>query len=240
MDLMTRLPNPNNELECKEHVRQYIVKSGELMPEGKPDFQSIPHYPSIKQLSQKDHKGAKIVRAMITTIVTYFCNSLNLKWHMNDLQILDAACMLLDECDNYRIEDYIMMFSLAKRGKLIKIYDRMDIELICKIREAYELLRQEEGEKASQKIEEELQQKRHSENQKSVEKDYSADLVTALKHIEDLKTKSAKEREEKWDAFKNNKKKSIEKMVRQYENLNLNGEHAKQILADIKKAAGIE
>ena len=169
MDLMTRLPNPNNELECKEHVRQYIVKSNDLMPEGKPDFENIVHYPSIKQLSQKDQKGTKVVRAMINTIVTYFCNSLNLKWAMNEIQILEVSCMLLEECDNYRIEDYIMMFSLAKRGKLIKIYDRMDIELICKIREAYQLLRQQEGEKAYQKIEEELQQKRHSENQKSVE-----------------------------------------------------------------------
>lgn len=62
--------------------------------------------------------------------------------------MIEASAMLLDECDNIRLEDYTMMFALAKRGGLIKIYDRIDLQVISDIFDAYWIKRMTAAEKA--------------------------------------------------------------------------------------------
>lgn len=53
--------------------------------------------------------------------------------------MIEAASMLLDQCGTYRLEDYIAMFTLAKRGKLHgEFYQSVDITTISKIEQAYD------------------------------------------------------------------------------------------------------
>jgi hypothetical protein len=67
---------------------------------------------------------------------------------MNEDQMIETASMLLDECDNFRLEDYVMMFALAKRGQLVKIFDRIDIDLVGEIMNEYWFKRNEAGKRA--------------------------------------------------------------------------------------------
>ncbi|MBK7885497.1 MAG: hypothetical protein IPJ81_18160 [Chitinophagaceae bacterium] len=66
-----------------------------------------------------------------------FCSSLNVVRNMNEDQMIEAAAMLLDECENFRLEDYMIMFSMAKRGELVKIMDRIDLQVITAMLDEY-------------------------------------------------------------------------------------------------------
>lgn len=123
----------------------FMCLAAELMPQGKPQFLSVIKYPKIQQLVQT--KGRKIMLALVVTLVKDFCDSLNVVRNMNQSQMLEAANMLLDECDNFRLEDYVMMFQMAKRGELADIRDRIDLQLITDMLDAYWVKRKEEGEK---------------------------------------------------------------------------------------------
>jgi hypothetical protein len=136
-----------------EAKMDFMVLASELMPQGKPQFLSVIKYPKIQQLIQS--KGKKIMLALAVTLVKDFCDSLNVVRNMNQSQMLEAANMLLDECDNFRLEDYVMMFQMAKRGELADIRDRIDLQLIADMLDTYWLKRKEAGEK--QAIEEEKQ-----------------------------------------------------------------------------------
>lgn len=71
---------------------------------------------------------------------------------MNQHQIMEAASFLIDECPGYRIEDFVMMFTLAKRGKLAydgnkaRVFDRIDIQLISEFKDGYDYMRRCYGE----------------------------------------------------------------------------------------------
>lgn len=123
-----------------EHTRsdakmELVSIAGELMPAGKPQFLEVIKYPMIKSLI--DEHGKKTMVKVIFLLVKDFCTSLNVVRNMNEDQMIEAAAMLLDECDNFRLEDYTMMFTMAKRGELVKIYDRIDIQVITDIIDVY-------------------------------------------------------------------------------------------------------
>lgn len=125
-----------------------VAAARELMPSGKPDFGKIKTYPSISQLIPT--VGAPTLHKLLMVLIKNYCNSVNVPEgkNMNEDQIIEAAGFLLDECDNYRIEDYVMMFTLAKRGKLEsgktgRIFDRVDIQLISDFKSNYEQIRRQ-------------------------------------------------------------------------------------------------
>ena len=51
--------------------------------------------------------------------------------------MIESASMLIDECGNFRLQDYTMMFTMAKRGQLVKIRDRIDISVITQLLDEY-------------------------------------------------------------------------------------------------------
>jgi len=105
------------------------------MPDGNPDFVNIINYPKVVDLAKENYK---VTVFSLTAIVRDFCSSFNVVRNMNEDQILEAALCLIDEADNFRMEDFVIMFSLAKKGKLdIKIMDRIDIDVINKIWDCY-------------------------------------------------------------------------------------------------------
>ncbi len=92
--------------------------------------------------------GENVLLKNIFLLVKDFCGGVNVVRNMNEDQMIEAAAMLLDECGNFRLEDYVMMFSMAKRGAFfpdVKIYDRIDIQLISSIMDEYWKRRNEAG-----------------------------------------------------------------------------------------------
>ena len=122
---------------------ELISITSELMPKGQPNLTGVIKYPTIDRLGQE--LGKKVPLLMIFTLVRDFCNSINVVRNMNEAQMMEVSSMLLDECDNFRMEDYVMMFSMAKRGNLVKIFDHVDIDIVSKIMDEYWLVRNKAG-----------------------------------------------------------------------------------------------
>ena len=136
----------------KENKIAVAQSVSEIMPGGNPDFSIIRYAPSIAQLLK--HHGYQKMITILCLIIKDMCDSANLpeNKNMNQNQVIECASFLLDECDNYRLEDYVMMFTLAKRGKLSydgnkgRIFDRIDIQLISEFKTSYEHMRRIYGE----------------------------------------------------------------------------------------------
>lgn len=109
--------------------------ASELMPGGKPRYLDVIHFPMIRDLVKSE--GKKKMLAVLVIMVKDLCSSLNVVRNMNEDQMIEAAAMLLDECGNFRLEDYVMMFSMGKRGQLVKIYDRIDLQVITAMMDEY-------------------------------------------------------------------------------------------------------
>lgn len=132
MTSILKLELPEHRFTGKMELSEVV---SELMPAGVPQFLSVTKYPKIADL--KETIGLRDMHKLIFLLVKDFCNSLNVVRNMNEDQMIEAAGMLMDECDNFRLEDYTMMFTMAKRGGLIKIYDRIDLQVITDIFDAY-------------------------------------------------------------------------------------------------------
>lgn len=137
---------PERKSEAKMEL---MMMTSQLAPSGKPDFASVIQYPKISELIVSE--GKRKVLALVTIIVRDFCASINVVRNMNEDQVIESAMMLVEECGNFRLEDYVMMFSMAKKGSLdVKIYDRIDIQVITQILDAYWLIRHRAGKQIQQ------------------------------------------------------------------------------------------
>lgn len=147
--LMQFIPKLDNPAEKSLAKIQLMGAVSELMPQGKPDYLGVVKYPMVKDLAVQ--MGAGNMLLMLSAIVRDFCASVNVSRNMNGDQIVEAAAMLLDECGNFRLEDYVMMFTLAKRGELVKIYERVDLSVITEIMDRYWERRRDAAEEAQVK-----------------------------------------------------------------------------------------
>lgn len=130
-----------NKLEAKMELMDF---SSQLMPDGKPNFLAIVSYPMIRSLVQEQSR--KTMHKVIFLLIKDFCASMNVVRNMNEDQMIEAAGMLIDECGNFRLEDYVMMFQMAKRGQLFDIHDRVDLQVITRMLDRYWQIRHEAGE----------------------------------------------------------------------------------------------
>ena len=124
---------------------ELVAITSRLMPQGVPQLLETVKYPQIAQLVEQ--YGAKNVRKALVLMVRDFCSSMNVVRNMNQDQMIEAASFLLDECGNFRIEDYHMMFAMGKRGQFatVKTYDRIDIQYISLMVDEFWKMRNEAG-----------------------------------------------------------------------------------------------
>ena len=142
-DLIQCLINLQGEATRADAKNELIATTSDLMPKGVPDLLGVVRFPMIRDLAAQH--GRKVIRKVLFLLVKDFCASMNVVRNMNEEQMIEAAAMLLDECDNFRLEDYVMMFGLAKRGKLVDIRDRVDLQLITSILDIYWQERRQAG-----------------------------------------------------------------------------------------------
>lgn len=131
---LVKMEKPENKQEAKLELMEIV--SG-LMPAGRADYLAVVKYPAIAKL--KETQGKKNIIKAVFLLVKDFCDSMNVVRNMNEEQMIEAAAMLTDECGTFRLEDYLAMFAMAKRGKLVKIYDRIDMQVISGIVDAYDV-----------------------------------------------------------------------------------------------------
>lgn len=167
------------------------------MQNGVPNYIDISFAPSLKSLT--DEHGFDYLQTVLCLLIDDFCESFSFKEEkkMNESQTIECASFLLEECKDYRIEDYACMFTLAKRNKLVigdtgKVFDRIDIQLISQFKANYDLYRQQEI-KRLRKIEEQ----RLSELDAERRKDLPNLWPDVLKRWKELTSEANKEREEK-------------------------------------------
>lgn len=112
------------------------------MPKGEPDWLALRYNIPVATLVAEH--GKKEITMVLICLLRDFCDSFNVVRNMTEDQIIDAATMLRDECGDYRMEDYAIMLTMAKRNSLgVKILDRLDISTIGQIRAAYDAFRRE-------------------------------------------------------------------------------------------------
>ena len=107
----------------------------ELMPHGEPNYASLIECSSLKEIIKSI--GLPEIQTLVMTLVKNFCHSLNLVRNMSQSQVIACTLYLVDECRDFRMEDYLIMFTMAERGKLGDVFDHMDIEVIGTIHQEY-------------------------------------------------------------------------------------------------------
>ncbi len=123
---------PQTKSEAK---MEFVGIISELMPGGNASHLGVIKFPMIKNLVME--YGKKTMLKVVFLLIKDFCNSINVVRNMNEDQMIETAAMLIDECDNFRLEDYVMMFSMGKKGILVKIFDRIDISVITQMLDEY-------------------------------------------------------------------------------------------------------
>lgn len=183
------------------------------MPAGKPDLIGVVKYPTIAQ--HLETVPRKNIRAVLFFLVNDFCKSVNVVRNMTEDQMIDTASFLLDECGNYRIEDYVMMFTMAKRGQLVKILDRVDIQIVGQLRDAYDCMRYNAGERHREEqlkmIGREVPILHEDEDEKS--RRFDEAMNNFKKMVEEEKHEQEIKRKEKLKTIHDNNKKRIEEIM---------------------------
>lgn len=132
-------------IECilegeRNKIAYYRMVADDLYnADGNPNFLLHFKRPSIEFLRARMEE--KQLMKVLYLVVSDFCRSINVAQNMNEDQVLEACYWLLTDSRSFWIEDYILMFDLVKKGKLVKIYNRIDRFVISEIREAYWQLR---------------------------------------------------------------------------------------------------
>lgn len=160
-ECLTKLESDDEKIRAAGKL-ELVARTSELMPKGEPNFGEVRYYPSIEQLTAR--AGRKNMLKVLLLMIKDFCDSMNVVRNMDIGQMTECAGMLLDEAGNFRLEDYVMMFALGKRGRLVKIMDRVDIETVGKMIDAYWQYRDQQG-----KILQEREQKAYDKAVSSAE-----------------------------------------------------------------------
>jgi len=146
--------------------------ASELMPKGEPNFKAIAQYTPIQKMLDLELASRTDLREILTILVMNFSESLNVVRNLNATQAVEIVEMLIEECGDeksgFRVEDYFLMFQLAKRGEIGDIRDRIDIQLVSKLLDEYWHYRYKEGKRLKEQQEKEFAEKRLEQGRKAL------------------------------------------------------------------------
>lgn len=125
-----------------EESIHFTLLASDLAKKSLPDLTQLQNYPTIAAL-ERDNGKPNVLKAL-TALVTNLNKSLNLKRPLNEIQITEVAVMLLDECEDYTFQDYVVMFEMIKRKKFkTEFYEGLDISKMAAFWDEYHALRGE-------------------------------------------------------------------------------------------------
>ena len=151
--------------------------ASELLPKGNPDFKSIRNFTPIQTLLESESATRTEIREILTLLVMNFSESMNVVRNLNATQAIEIVEMLIDESEDFRIEDYFIMFQLAKRGKIGDIRDRIDIQLVSKLIDEYWHFRKKEGERLRDELDKEMAEQRREQKRKALGSGQSTETI---------------------------------------------------------------
>lgn len=125
-----------DEASSKEAQLAISRQKAELIPSGIPDYKKIFENGTPMVYIQKK-EGENYALKILVMLLRDLAASFNVVRNLNGGQMLELAKMMLNECGPFRLEDFIVMFELGKRGELVDIRDRIDINIISKMMDAY-------------------------------------------------------------------------------------------------------
>lgn len=122
----------NDGLAIRNCMRQY---TGE---DGLPAFRNLLALPARIPHLVKGY-GDQQVHALISALIGAFANSFNVVRQMTAAQITACAFDLMESAkeDWLAMEDLVLFFDLARKGKYGKVYDRLDQQTIFEMLELY-------------------------------------------------------------------------------------------------------
>ena len=147
---------------------QLVELASELLPKGNPNFRAVQKFTPIKVLLEREEATITDLRCALLVLVKNFSESMNVVRNLNETQAVEITEMLIDECGDFRLEDYFVMFQMAKRGKIGDIRDRIDIQLISKLIDEYWQYRKKEGDKLMEELDKEFAEKRREQKRKAL------------------------------------------------------------------------
>lgn len=109
-----------NQLQRKEHLTGLIatltsVDSSREFERSLTIEKIVDHALPICEL--KRHVGSRSIAIALDVQLTRLVASLNLKWNVNDAQIKDIVQDLIEEFPNESLEDFVLCFKNARKGK---------------------------------------------------------------------------------------------------------------------------
>lgn len=201
--------NPNPEI-ASQGIAELMARTSELFEDGRPNLRLVRGVQTVRGMARSDRA---LVAKCLYALLRNFCNSLNVVRNMTQDQMIEAATILIDESADLTLDDYIIMFSLAKRGKLVKIYDRMDLPTIIAMLDSYYSIRSLKMAELDQQIDLEQRKARMEKLLDDEQKGKVKDFLPQLKEIiEDLCGKSKTDDEPNEDVKSQMKAAKIEIM----------------------------
>jgi hypothetical protein len=93
----------------------------------------------VSKIKREDEAG--LCRA-VKNLITNLAESLNLTNSVNEAQIFEMTLLIIETYWHVKLEELVLIFKNAKLGKYGKVYNRLDIQIVCEWIETY--LRSEE------------------------------------------------------------------------------------------------
>lgn len=106
--------------DCPQTVKQIIESE-------------TPSFALINRLEGDDRLSVAYLVKLINEVVEYF----NIGKTMNDVQVMNTAKFILAEYAQYKLDDFMLCFDRAKKGKYGIVYDRIDGHVIFEWIEKY-------------------------------------------------------------------------------------------------------
>lgn len=107
---------------------------------GQVDFSKVLSVPTSQRIGALTaYYGRQNMAETLAAVIGRGINTMNLRHSMSGYQLAELADALLDEAteDNLAMEDVLLFLQNLVRGKMGKIYDRMDMQVFLELFESY-------------------------------------------------------------------------------------------------------
>lgn len=116
------------------------TKSSALQVSSNPALQALSSS-SVSLATVKKTNGEDAQLAVVVKLINQVVMSFNIGKNMNANQILDAAKEIISDYYFLKIEELKTCFEMGRKGKFGKVYDRVDLMILCEWLAKYDELR---------------------------------------------------------------------------------------------------